>query len=109
MAKTLRFTRLLKHLLKPGTGVPVVTTNYDRLLEIASEEAGLGVDMLFVGQFAGHLNELESRLPMTTLMSFIKDRLERLAPAFAASSVTPFFRAIASRQKTSCIMVTPTI
>lgn len=60
--RTLRFTRLLKHLLKPTTGVPVVTTNYDRLLEIAAEEAGLGVDTLFVGQFAGHLNEQESRL-----------------------------------------------
>jgi SIR2-like protein len=60
--RTLRFTKLLKHLLKPSIGVPVITTNYDRLLEIASEEAGLGVDTLFVGQFAGHLNELESRL-----------------------------------------------
>lgn len=60
--RTLRFTRLLKHLLKPTTGVPVVTTNYDRLIEIAAEEADLGVDTLFVGQFAGHLNEQESRL-----------------------------------------------
>jgi hypothetical protein len=60
--RTLRFTRLVKHLLKPETGVPVVTTNYDRLLEIAVEEAGLGVDTLFVGQFAGQLNERESLL-----------------------------------------------
>lgn len=60
--RTLRFTRLLKHLLKPSTGVPVVTTNYDRLVEIAAEEAGLGVDTLFVGNFAGHLNEKESKL-----------------------------------------------
>jgi hypothetical protein len=60
--RTLRFTRLIKQLLKPEAGVPVVTTNYDRLLEIAAEEAGLGVDTLFVGQFAGNLNEVESRL-----------------------------------------------
>lgn len=60
--RVLRFTKLLRHLLKPKTGVPVVTTNYDRLIEIASEEADLGVDTLFVGQFAGHLNEQESRL-----------------------------------------------
>ncbi|MDW9364087.1 SIR2 family protein [Sinorhizobium meliloti] len=60
--RVLRFTKLLRHLLKPSTGVPVITTNYDRLIEIASEEAGLGVDTLFVGQFAGHLNEQESRL-----------------------------------------------
>lgn len=60
--RKLRFTRLLNHLLKPGAGLPVVTTNYDRLVEIASEEAGLGVDTLFVGNFAGELNEAESRL-----------------------------------------------
>ena len=60
--RTLRFTRLVKQLLKPSTGLPVVTTNYDRLLEVAVEEACLGVDTLFVGQFAGELNEQESRL-----------------------------------------------
>lgn len=60
--RTLRFTRLLKHLLKPTAGVPVVTTNYDRLIEIGAEEANLGVDTLFVGRFAGQLNERESRL-----------------------------------------------
>ncbi|MFC5423757.1 SIR2 family protein [Bosea eneae] len=60
--RTLRFTRLLKHLLKPSTGIPVVTTNYDRLVEIAAEEAGLGADTLFVGGFAGALNETESSM-----------------------------------------------
>lgn len=61
-ARTLRFTRLVKQLLKPQAGLPVVTTNYDRLIEISIEEAGLGVDSLFVGNFAGELNEQESRL-----------------------------------------------
>ena len=60
--RTLRFTHLLPHLLKPETGLPIVTTNYDRLLEIAAEEAGLGVDTMFVGDFAGTINESESRL-----------------------------------------------
>jgi hypothetical protein len=60
--RTLRFTRLMKHLLKPQSGVPIITTNYDRLIEIAVEEAGIGVDTLFIGHFAGELNELESRL-----------------------------------------------
>ena len=60
--RTLRFTRLVKQLLKPHAGLPIVTTNYDRLIEVAVEEAGLGVDTLFVGYFAGELNEQESRL-----------------------------------------------
>jgi hypothetical protein len=60
--RTLSFTRLLSHLLKPHTGLPIVTTNYDRLIEIAAEEAGLGADTMFVGDFAGVLDEKESRL-----------------------------------------------
>lgn len=60
--KTLRFTQLLGHVLKPNTGVPVITTNYDRLLEIAAECAGLGADTLFVGRNVGILNERESSL-----------------------------------------------
>ena len=60
--RTLRFTRLLPHLLRPTGGVQVVTTNYDRLLEVASEEAGLGVDVMFNGVFAGRLDERETRL-----------------------------------------------
>lgn len=60
--RILRLTRLIPHLLKPSAGVPIITTNYDRLVEIAAEEAGLGVDTMFIGRFAGTLNERESRL-----------------------------------------------
>ncbi len=70
--RSLRFSRLVQHLLKPPSGLPIVTTNYDRLIEIACEEAGLGVDTLFVGSIAGELNEYESR------MSFLRDaKLQR--------------------------------
>lgn len=65
--RTLRLTRLLTHLVKPPTGLTIVTTNYDRLVEIAAEEAGIGADTMFVGRFAGQLNERESR------MSFCRD------------------------------------
>ena len=60
--KTLRFTRLLAHMLKPEAGIPVITTNYDRLIEIATERALLGVDTMFVGHHLGVLNERESRM-----------------------------------------------
>jgi len=73
--RTLRFTRLLKHLLKPATGVSVVTTNYDRLLEIAAEEAGYGVDTMFVGYFAGHLDEQESKLSFLREVTLKKDKV----------------------------------
>jgi hypothetical protein len=60
--RKLQLTRLIAHVLKPSTGLPIVTTNYDRLVEIAVEEAGIGADTMFSGRFAGVLNERESRL-----------------------------------------------
>jgi len=60
--RELRLTRLINHMLKPSSGLPIITTNYDRLVEIASEEAGLGVDTMFTGRCLGMLNEKESRM-----------------------------------------------
>jgi len=61
---TLRFSRLLSQMLKPNTGIPVVTTNYDRLIEIAAEAVGLGVDTLFVGQHLGRLDSKQSQFSL---------------------------------------------
>lgn len=70
--RKLRLTRLVGHLLKPSNGLPIVTTNYDRLVEIAVEEAGFGVDTMFVGHFAGTLNERESKLSFCRNVTFKK-------------------------------------
>jgi hypothetical protein len=59
--RTLRFTRLLQHLLKPDEGIPVLTTNYDRLIEAACEAAKLPVDTMFDGATLGWHDEKESR------------------------------------------------
>lgn len=58
--RTLRLTKLIPHLLKPDAGIPIVTTNYDRLAELACEEAGLGVDTMFFGHFAARLQPQDS-------------------------------------------------
>jgi hypothetical protein len=60
-SRKLRLTRLIPHLLKPDAGIPIVTTNYDRLAEVACEEAGLGVDTMFSGNFAAKLDPENSR------------------------------------------------
>lgn len=60
-SRVLRLTRLIPHLLKPEAGIHFMTTNYDHLIEVAVEEAGLGVDTMFVGTFSGQLNETEAR------------------------------------------------
>lgn len=58
--RTLRLTKLIPHLLRPNTGIPIVTTNYDRLAELACEEAGLGVDTMFCGHLAARLEPQDS-------------------------------------------------
>jgi len=73
--RKLRLTGLIGHLLKPPNGLPIVTTNYDRLVEIAVEEAGVGVDTMFVGRFAGTLNERESKLSFCRNVTFKKPNI----------------------------------
>lgn len=58
--RKLRLTKLIPHLLTPDAGIPIVTTNYDRLVELACEEAGLGVDTMFAGHFAARLAPKDS-------------------------------------------------
>lgn len=64
--RILRITKLIRHLRKPNTGLPIITTNYDRLVEVGLEEAGIGVDTLFTGRFAGTINEKFSRFSFCT-------------------------------------------
>jgi len=62
--RILKFSKLLDHLLKPNSGLPVITTNYDRLIEIATEAAGLAVNNLSAGKYFGSFDPRESRLSM---------------------------------------------
>ena len=59
--QTLRLSRLFKHMLKPNSGIPIVTTNYDRLIELSAELVGLGVDSLFAGNQFGKLDSNNSK------------------------------------------------
>lgn len=81
--RKLRLTRLLPHLVKPAAGLTIVTTNYDRLVEIAAEEADIGADTMFVGRFAGQLNERESQL------SFCRKVTVKQRPAAATFHYRP--------------------
>jgi hypothetical protein len=81
--RKLRLTRLLPHLVKPAAGLTIVTTNYDRLVEIAAEEADIGADTMFVGRFAGRLNERESQL------SFCRNVTVKQRPAAATFHYRP--------------------
>lgn len=53
-AKTLPFTTFVKHLFKGGRRFHLITPNYDRLVELATEVAGIGVDTRFVGSLLGY-------------------------------------------------------
>lgn len=58
--RTLRLTLFLRKVLKPATGFPIITTNYDRLIEVAAEFAGLHVDTTAIGQYAGSFDHTRS-------------------------------------------------
>jgi len=49
----LRLTTFLNKQLRPPNGLPVLTPNYDRLVEVACEMAGFHVDTTAIGQYAG--------------------------------------------------------
>lgn len=57
----LRFSKLIPHLQKSDQGIPIFTTNYDRLLEVACEVAGLHVDSMFDGSTVGFPNAKAAR------------------------------------------------
>ena len=78
--RTLRFSRLLKHLLTPNTGIPVITTNYDRLIELAAEHAGLGVDTMFVGT---HLGKLDPKGSQYSQCRDVKSQLRTFVRIYA--------------------------
>ena len=58
--RTLRLTRFLGKVLKPTNGLPILTTNYDRLVEVACEMAGFHVDTTAVGHYAGAFDHKRS-------------------------------------------------
>lgn len=73
----LRFSRLIPHMLKPKSGIPVITTNYDRLIELAVELEGLRLDTLFVGSHVGVLNPSESKYGLCIGVKQVKKEVIR--------------------------------
>lgn len=57
---TLRLSRLLPYLMKPASGIPFITTNYDRLVEAALELQGFHVDGLSIGDLMGWFDPVKS-------------------------------------------------
>ncbi len=75
--RTLKFSRLIPHLLKPSEGVPILTTNYDRLVEVACEAAGLHVDNGFDGSILGMSNPEEAEKNLVRSEQIVSSRLRR--------------------------------
>jgi hypothetical protein len=80
----LRFTKLLKHMLKPNSGIPIITTNYDRLIEVAVECEGLGIDSLFTGHHIAKHDPVGSR---NRLCRSIKQQGKTVVRAFCDHAV----------------------
>lgn len=58
--RSLRLTTFLAKVLKPPNGLPILTPNYDRLIEVACEMADFHVDTTAVGHYAGAFDHARS-------------------------------------------------
>lgn len=58
--KHLKLTSFLSKVIKPANGIPILSTNYDRLIEVAAEIAGMHVDTTAVGQYAAAFDHSKS-------------------------------------------------
>lgn len=59
---TLRFSKFIKNFNIPDTGLVIICTNYDRLIEIACEVEGIPIDNLFFGKNISILDEDRSKM-----------------------------------------------
>lgn len=59
--RRLRFSRLLDLYLKTSEPISVITTNYDRLIELACEYHGVAVDTFSIGQQIGGFDAEQSK------------------------------------------------
>lgn len=59
-SRVLPFTPFVKHLFKAGRKFHLITSNYDRLVELATEAAEIGVDSRFFGYLHGRSNPKRS-------------------------------------------------
>jgi hypothetical protein len=60
--RTLRLTAFLSMILKPAEGLPILTPNYDRLIEVGCEMAGFHVDTTAIGNYAGAFDPKRSSM-----------------------------------------------
>ncbi len=58
--RNLRFSLLTKAIAPSPCGVSIITTNYDRLIELACESEGYSIDCMFTGSFLGRFDQKES-------------------------------------------------
>lgn len=55
------FGRLFEHILRSATHADVITTNYDRLIEVHAARAGVRVDSMYYGHTVGRMDAALSR------------------------------------------------
>lgn len=59
-ATRLPMSELLSHLMTTTTSLPIVTPNYDRLIEVAADLAEVGVDSMFAGEIVSRFDPTNS-------------------------------------------------
>nr|WP_230379470.1 SIR2 family protein [Microbacterium sp. ZXX196] len=63
------FGRLFEHILRSATHADVITTNYDRLIEVHAARAGVRVDSMYYGHTIGRMDAALSREELNEVRS----------------------------------------
>lgn len=71
--KTLKFSRLLPH-LPSNERLPIITTNYDRLIELSAEMTGYHVDTKSSGFYHAHFSKTENQFAFCSKIIPTKSR-----------------------------------
>ncbi|WP_176481944.1 SIR2 family protein [Paucisalibacillus globulus] len=75
--KEFRFSKYIRKMHIPNSGLPIITTNYDRLIEFSCELAGVPVDNMFFGRSIAMLDENKSSLSFCKgIKSKTRDRVQ---------------------------------
>ncbi len=79
--RTLKLTGYIRAFQILDKGLPIITTNYDRLIELASELAGIRVNTMFIGNFISKFSLKESQHNFYSNMK--KVRKNTISPEYA--------------------------
>jgi len=71
--KSLRFEKYISKMSVTSSGLPIITTNYDRLIEFACEKNKIYIDTKFLGRYYAHLDSTGTKFSFCKNVKRVKN------------------------------------